>query len=147
MLALKISKHGSVADLNVVDVAKPSIGPDEVLVEIEASAINPSDILSAEGRFGHARLPRILGRDFAGRVIDGPADLIGKQVWGAAGDLGISRDGTHAEFITIPRDAVAIRPTNLTPEEAASVGVPFQTAWASLVLRGRARSNGGCTGA
>jgi NADPH:quinone reductase len=43
--------------------------PGEVRVEVHAAAVNPSDIKSAEGGFGNARLPRILGRDFAGRVV------------------------------------------------------------------------------
>ncbi len=139
MQALKIDHHGPASELKVSEVPVPALGPSDVLVEIEAAAINPSDVLSAEGRFPNAPLPRILGRDFAGRVCEGPADLVGKLVWGSGGDLGIARDGTHAEYVAIPRDAVALRPSTLSPEEAAATGVPFQTAWSALIDRGGLR--------
>src|SRR3989442_103098 len=136
MQALQIDHHGPVSALTVRDVPRPEFSPHEVLIEIHAAALNPSDIASAEGRFDHAPLPRILGHDFAGRVCEGPADLIGQDVWGSGGDLGIWRDGTHAEYLAIPRDGVALRPRALSVEEAATVGVPFFTAWAALLDRG-----------
>jgi NADPH:quinone reductase-like Zn-dependent oxidoreductase len=71
-----------------------------------------------------------------GRVCEGPADLLGQDVWGSGGDLGIGRDGTHAEYLALPRDGVALRPRALSAEEAAAVGVPFLTAWAALIDRG-----------
>ncbi|MGD0500636.1 MAG: alcohol dehydrogenase catalytic domain-containing protein [Bryobacteraceae bacterium] len=91
------------SDLAVTEARAPSIGPAEVLVKILAAAINPSDIVSAEGRFPDAPLPRILGRDFAGRIVAGPAALIGTEVWGTGGDLGIARDGVHAEYVVLKR--------------------------------------------
>ncbi len=136
MQTLEIDHHGPLSALTVRDVLRPAIGPQEVLIAIEAAAINPSDIASAEGRFEHAPLPRILGHDFAGLVCDGPTDLIGQDVWVSGGDLGIWRDGTHAEYLAIPRDGVALRPRELSVEEAAAVGVPFFTAWAALMDRG-----------
>jgi len=137
MQALWIDKHGPIAELGPREVPAPRPGPGEVLVEVHAAAINPSDISSAEGRFEHAVLPRILGRDFAGRVADGPPDLVGAEVYGSGGDLGISRDGTHAEFVALPRDGVAKRPASLSVEEAAAVGVPFVAAWTALVSAGQ----------
>jgi NADPH:quinone reductase-like Zn-dependent oxidoreductase len=82
-------------------------------------------------------VPRILGHDFAGRVCEGPADLIGQDVWGSGGELGIWRHGTHAEYLALPRDGVAPRPRALSVEAAAAVGVPFLTAWAALMDRDR----------
>jgi NADPH2:quinone reductase len=136
MKAIYIQKHGAVADLKVSEVPKPSITGDQVLVKIEASGINPSDIVSVEGRFAGSVLPRIVGRDFAGKVVEGPAELIGAEVWGTGGDLGISRDGTHAECVAIPMRAVARRPENFSEAEAAAVGVPFVTAFSALVRLG-----------
>ena len=140
MQALQIHQYGPVAALTVRDVPRPALGPDEVLIEIEAAALNPSDVASAEGRFEDAPLPRILGHDFAGRVREGPADLIGQEVWGSGGDLGIRRDGTHAEYLAIPRDGLVLRPRALSVDEAAAVGVPFLTAWAALIDRGRLKA-------
>ncbi len=133
MKAIYIEHHGSVEDLRPSEVPVPSIGSGDVLVKIEASGINPSDVGSVLGRFPAAVLPRIVGRDFAGKVVDGPVDVIGAEVWGSGGDLGISRDGTHAEYVAIPRQAVARRPKNLSMEDASAVGVPFITAFSALV--------------
>jgi NADPH:quinone reductase len=136
MKAIYIQHHGAVADLKISDVPNPSITSDQVLVKIEASGINPSDIVSVEGRFAGSVLPRVVGRDFAGKVVEGPAELVGTEVWGTGGDLGILRDGTHAEYVAIPMQAVARRPKNLSTEEAAAVGVPFVTAFSALVRLG-----------
>ena len=140
MRAIQITRHGPVADLRTVEAPVPSPGPSEVLIEVLAAGINPSDVVSAEGRFPHARLPRILGRDFAGRVVNGPAHLLGAEVWGSGGDLGITRDGSHAAFPALPETAVSRRPANLTPEQAAAAGVPYVTAWSALIDLGGLRS-------
>jgi NADPH2:quinone reductase len=137
MKAIYIEHHGPIEDLKVSEVPVPSIGSGDVLVKIEASGINPSDVGSVMGRFPAAVLPRIVGRDFAGKVVEGPADVIGTEVWGTGGDLGISRDGTHAEYVAIPRQAAARRPKNLSMEEASAVGVPFITAYSALVNVGQ----------
>src|SRR5215470_16304538 len=133
MKALHITAHGPPGTLKAVDVPRPPLPEGHVRVRTEAAAINPSDVLSAEGRFPHAVLPRALGRDFAGRVVEGPRDLVGAAVWGTGGDLGITRDGTHAEEIVLPVSGISRRPSNLSPQEAASAGVPFTTAWSCLV--------------
>src|ERR1700712_650981 len=61
----------------------------DALVEIKAAAVNPSDAKAAIGLMSHAVFPRTPGRDFAGVVLEGPAGLVGKQVFGSSGDLGI----------------------------------------------------------
>ena len=137
MKAIYIEHHGAIEDLKVSEVPVPSIGSGDVLVKVEASGINPSDVGSVLGKFPTAVLPRIVGRDFAGKVVDGPVDVIGAEVWGSGGDLGISRDGTHAEYVAIPRQAATRRPKNLSMEEASAVGVPFITAFSALVSVGQ----------
>jgi NADPH:quinone reductase-like Zn-dependent oxidoreductase len=132
MKALHITAHGPPGTLKPLDVPQPPLPAGHVRVRVQAAAINPSDVVSAEGRFPHAVLPRILGRDFAGRVVEGPRELVGVEVWGTGGDLGITRDGAHAEEIVLPVAGVSRRPSNLTPEQAASAGVPFTTAWSCL---------------
>jgi NADPH:quinone reductase len=138
MRALYISQHGPVADLKIDDVPVPTLNKkDEVLVAVEAAGINPSDVVSVEGKFPNAVLPRIVGRDFAGTVVEGPSELIGTRVWGSGGDLGVTRDGTHAEYIALPRRAAPRRPENLKVEEAAAVGVPFIAAFSATVTLGQ----------
>ena len=139
MNAVFIRQHGQIADLKVSDVPVPSPADGEVLVKVEAAGINPSDVGSVMGRFPHAVLPRIVGRDFAGRITQGPADRVGLEVWGSGGDLGITREGSHAEYLALPRGAVARRPKSLSAVQAAAAGVPFVTAFSALVTLGRVR--------
>lgn len=118
------------------EVPKPAPGAGEVLVAIEAAAINPSDLVNMRGGFSHTKLPRVIGRDFAGRVVKGPPHLQAREVFGSGGgELGYTRDGTHAQFLALPEDAIALRPAALSVEQAASAGVPFVTAWHALVER------------
>jgi NADPH:quinone reductase-like Zn-dependent oxidoreductase len=106
------------------------------LVRIEASGINPSDVGSVQGRFHESPLPRIVGRDFAGVVVKGAEALIGRKVWGSGGDLGILRDGTHAEFVCLPEGAAVPRPKNLSAEQCAVIGVPYVTAYEAVISSG-----------
>src|SRR5262245_59684000 len=62
--------------------------PDEALVKINAAAVNPSDVKAAIGMMPYAAFPRTPGRDFAGVVIDGPSQLLGKEVFGSTGARG-----------------------------------------------------------
>jgi NADPH:quinone reductase-like Zn-dependent oxidoreductase len=140
MKALHITAHGPASALRQIDVPPSPRHDGEVRIRIAAAAVNPSDVVSAEGRFAHAVLPRILGRDFAGRVVEGPPRLVGAPVWGTGGDLGITRNGAHAEELVLPAAGVSRRPSNLTPEQAASAGVPFSTAWSCLVDAARLRA-------
>ena len=101
---------------------------DEVLVEVRAAGVNRSDVAAAMGRMPQAVWPRTPGRDWSGVVAEGPSDLIGREVFGAGGDLGITRDGTHATHLVLHRDAMVEKPATLTLEEAGALGVPFVTA-------------------
>jgi NADPH2:quinone reductase len=101
---------------------------NEVLIEVKAAAVNPSDVKAATGLMPYAIFPRTPGRDYAGIVIDGPTETIGREVFGSSGDLGIRRDGTHATHLVVETDAIVEKPENLSWEEAAGIGVPFVTA-------------------
>ena len=136
MKAVYIRAHGEIDDAAAVDVAVPVPKDGEVLVKVEAAGINPSDVASIQGKFLGSVLPRVVGRDFAGRVVSGPPGLLGAEVWGGGGDLGISRDGTHAEYVALPASAVARRPANVSADEAATVGIPYVTAFQALLRLG-----------
>ena len=112
----------------VVEMQPLSRGEGQVLLEVKAAAVNPSDIKAATGLMPYAVFPRTSGRDYAGVVIDGPAGMIGREVFGSSGDLGIRRDGTHATHLVVEADAVVDKPKNLSWAEAAGIGVPFVTA-------------------
>ena len=131
--------------LNVKEAAKPEAFAVEVIefganrpsegdvtVEIRAAGINPSDAKAMMGLMPSAVWPRTPGRDFAGVVIDGPAEWKGREVWGSGGDVGISRNGSHAEVLRLPLAALSAKPTKLSMEQAGTVGVPFVTAHEGL---------------
>src|SRR5260370_42295410 len=103
-------------------------GADDVVVEVMAAGVNPSDVKAATGLMPYAVFPRTPGRDFAGVVVDGPSEWLGREVFGSSGDLGIRRDGTHATHLAVDAAALAQNPRHLSMDEAAGIGVPFVTA-------------------
>ena len=109
-------------------VERRTLTSNELLIEVKAAAVNPSDVKAATGLMPYAVFPRTPGRDYAGIVIDGPADWIEREVFGSSGDLGIRRDGTHATHLAVETEAVVEKPGSISWEEAAGIGVPFVTA-------------------
>ena len=103
-------------------------GAKDVIVEIKAAGVNPSDVKAATGLMPYAVFPRTPGRDFAGVVVDGPSGWLGREVFGSSGDLGIRRDGTHATHLVVEAAALVEKPGNISMDEAAGIGVPFVTA-------------------
>jgi len=133
MHAIRFDRFGPPSELQFQELPSPVLQSDEVLVEIYAASINPSDVKNVLGKMEHTTLPRTPGRDFAGVIVEGPHDLLGTQVWGTGGDIGFTRDGSHASHIVLPGKAVQPLPRNLSMQRAATVGVTFVTAWLSLV--------------
>ncbi|MGC6372024.1 quinone oxidoreductase family protein [Pseudomonas sp. K2I15] len=136
MKALQFSATGDLAALAYVDVADPVPAAGEVLVQIKAAGLNPSDVKNVLGRFPYTTLPRIPGRDFAGVVVEGPQELVGQEVWGTGRDLGFFADGSHAQYLTVSAKGVAHKPSHLSFAQAASLGVPYTTAWDALERSG-----------
>jgi len=136
MHALQFTLTGDLNSLQHVEVPTPTVAEGEVLVEIRAAGLNPSDIKNVLGRFPYTTVPRIPGRDFAGVVVEGPSHLLGQAVWGTGKGLGFTRDGSHASHIALPAAAVALKPRALSFAQAASCGVPFTTAWDALERSG-----------
>ncbi|WP_122562758.1 quinone oxidoreductase family protein [Pseudomonas viridiflava] len=132
MNALQFSRTGDLAALQYVELPTPKPAEGEVLIQVKAAGLNPSDVKNVLGRFLYTTLPRIPGRDFAGVVIEGPQALIGQPVWGTGKEPGFFRDGSHAEYISLPAAGVALKPEALSFVQAASLGVPYTTAWDAL---------------
>jgi NADPH:quinone reductase len=133
MRALKFHQTGSLDNLRVEEVPLPIPAAGDVLAQVKAAAINPSDVKNVQGKMHETTVPRIPGRDFAGTVVKGPDDLLGQSVFGSGGTLGFGRDGSHAEYLAVPATAVSPLPKNLSFEQAAGIGVAYLTAWAALV--------------
>jgi NADPH:quinone reductase-like Zn-dependent oxidoreductase len=149
MKRLRFDTYGPPEVLRIEEVDTPGPGTGEVLIQIKATAINPSDVKNVAGHFNTA-LPRVPGRDFAGIVVtvgatDGagaaPAGAArqvsaGVEVWGSGPGFGVVRDGAHGEYVVMPAEWVSAKPASLSMEQAASVGVPYVTAWSALVRTG-----------
>jgi len=131
MRALRFHQFGAPSVLQIEDIARPNPGNGEALVQIQAAAINMSDVKNVAGQFSATTLPRTPGRDFAGVVVAGPR-YEGKQVWSSAPGLGLTRDGVQAEYAVVPAECLSLLPANLTPQQASAIGVPFITAWVCI---------------
>ena len=121
-------------------MADPEVREDDVLVRIHAAGVNLLDAKIRNGEFKLIlpyRPPFVLGHDVAGVVVRvgarvkrfKPAD----EVYARPAD---HRIGTFAELISVQEKDVALKPKNLTMEEAASIPLVGLTAWQALVERG-----------
>ena len=102
MQALRFHEFGDFKNLKVETVPDPQPKPGELVVRIRTASLNPSDAKNVLGRMEGTTLSRTPGRDFAGVVVSGPSQMIGAEVWGTGGDIGFTRDGSHAELIAVP---------------------------------------------
>ena len=133
MRAVRFETFGDPSVLKVAEVPSPTIDEKAAaLVRVMAASINPSDVKNVAGTMKQTTLPRIPGRDFAGVVEAGPTEWIGAEVWGTGGDVGFTRDGTHAEMIAVPVASLRRKPNILSFDEAASVGVNYIAAWCGI---------------
>ena len=121
------------------DVPEPLMRDDDVLVKIHAAGVNVLDSKIRSGEFKPIlpyRPPLVLGHDLAGTVVRvGPRVLrfkSGDEIYARPRD---GRIGTFAELIAVNEADVALKPKNLTMEEAASVPLVGLTAWQVLVAR------------
>ncbi len=140
MKALRIDRYGGSEVLEIVDVARPDPGPGEALVEVHAASINPIDWKIREGymkAFVDIPMPHVMGRDVSGVVADLGEDVeslsVGDAVFGTAA---ASRDGTHAEFVTIDAAMLARKPDRIDHVDMASLPISALSAYAGLVTYG-----------
>ena len=133
MRALRFTKFGDPGVLRIADVPDPVTTAAEAIIRVEAASVNPSDVKNVAGGMDWTVLPRTPGRDFAGVVVSGPREWEGAAVWGTGGDIGFSRDGSHAELMSVPVDALVVKPERLSFDEASTVGVNFVVAWYGTV--------------
>jgi NADPH:quinone reductase-like Zn-dependent oxidoreductase len=133
MRALRFNTFGDPSVLHVADLPDPHATAQEAVIRVEAASVNPSDVKNVAGQMDWTVLPRTPGRDFAGVVVSGPPGWEGAAVWGTGGDVGFTRDGSHAELISVPIEALARKPEQLTFDEASTVGVNFVVGWHGAV--------------
>ena len=134
-------RYGKQERLRAADVPEPDVGDNDVLIQVHATAVNQLDSKLRNGEFKLIlpyRPPFILGHDVAGVVVRvGPRVRqfkVGDEVYARPDDF---RIGTFAELIAVKEDSVAIKPKNITMEEAASIPLVGLTAWQALVEKAR----------
>jgi NADPH:quinone reductase-like Zn-dependent oxidoreductase len=137
MKAFLIDRYGKGDRLRSGEVPEPPMREDDVLVEIHAAGVNPLDSKIRNGEFKLLlpyRLPLILGNEFAGVVVRVGSRVQrfkpGDAVYGRPDK---SRIGTFAQFIATSEQDVAIKPSNVSMVEAASIPLVGLTAWQALV--------------
>jgi len=137
MKAFIVDRYGKREQLRAGDVPEPELRADEVLIQVHATAVNLLDAKVRNGEFKLIlpyRTPFVLGHDVAGIVVRvGPRVRqfkLGDEVYARPDDL---RIGTFAELVAVKEDSVALKPRNLTMEEAASIPLVGLTAWQALV--------------
>lgn len=142
MKAVEIHKTGGPEELKYEEAPKPKINPDDVLVRIYASGVNPVDWKMRKGAHGGGKgpFPRILGWDFSG-VIEQTGNKVkgwkaGDEVYGRP-DL--QRNGTYAEYVAVRANEIARKPTSIDHKAASGVALAGLTAWQGLFQHGGLR--------
>lgn len=137
MKAFIIKKYSKKEKLQLTEVSKPIAKESEVLVQIHAAGVNLLDSMIKRGEFKiflPYKTPLINGHDMAGTVVEVGSGVknfkIGDEVYSRVDDY---RIGTFAEYISVHESDLAIKPKNLTMEEAASIPLVGLTSWQALV--------------
>jgi NADPH:quinone reductase-like Zn-dependent oxidoreductase len=136
MKAFEVVRYGKNEKLHLSEVAKPNLNDNEVLVEIYSASVNQIDAKIRNGEFKLVmpyKPPFTIGHDFAGVVTQVGAKVskfkIGDEVFASC-------KGTFAEFIAINENDLAVKPKNISMDEAASIPLVGLTAWQVLVEKG-----------
>jgi len=138
MKAIIIEEFGGVENLKYVDIAVPDINENEVLVAVKAMSINPVDAKTRAGKGIAGRLkdqmPLTLGWDISGVVTKVGSAVIkfkeGDAVFGMVNFLGHGK--AYAEYVAAPADQLALKPQNISHEEAAAATLAALTAWQAI---------------
>ncbi|MDK4793777.1 MAG: NADP-dependent oxidoreductase [Acinetobacter sp.] len=135
MKAAYISRYGNIDHVQFDEQPKPSLTEDAVLVKVHAASINPLDLRVLEGEFKAilpVKFPFILGNDFAGTVVEVGSKVTqfkaGDEVY-AKTDL----NGAFAEYTMVQQSSLALKPQNISMEQAAALPLVALTSWQALV--------------
>jgi len=141
MKAFILDRYKKKGTLRFGGMPEPTVGDNDVLVEIHASGLNLLDSKIRDGEFKLIlpyRPPFILGHDVAGTVVRVGSKVRrfkpGDEIYSRPRD---GRVGTFAEYIAINEADVALKPRNVSMEEAASIPLVGLTAWQALVERAK----------
>jgi len=141
MKAVVLTAYGDLDVLTIAEVADPVPGPEEVLVDIVATALNRADLLQRRGLYPSPPLagftppaPEIPGMEFSGRVA-----ALGERVtsWSVGDEvMGIVGGGSYSERLVIHERQLMHIPTTVSVEDAAAIPEVWITAFDALVAQG-----------
>ncbi|MCT4787517.1 NADP-dependent oxidoreductase [Exiguobacterium aestuarii] len=133
MKAAYIEQYGGSDQFKVGELQQPTIGADDVLIEVHAASVNPVDWKLREGYLKemlHYEMPLVIGWDVSGVIQEVGANVIelkvGDEVFSRPD---IARQGTYAEYVAVDAHLVVKKPASLSFEEAASLPLVAHTAW------------------
>ncbi|MBV7534141.1 NADP-dependent oxidoreductase [Duganella sp. sic0402] len=139
MKALILKRYGGLDQVEFAELPRPTLKPDEILVEVYAAGLNPIDYMIPKGMFKPImplQLPHIVGSDLAGVVLETGSSVTrfkaGDAVFASIFDLA---GGSLAEFAVVPEFAAAHKPANLDFVQAASIPMVGLTSWQALQER------------
>lgn len=139
MKAFILKRYGKSDQLAFAEIPRPTIKPDEILVQVHAVGLNSIDNKIPTGAFKpilRFQLPATMGSDVAGVVVEVGNRVTrfkpGDAVFASVFDLG---KGTLAEFAVVPERVAALKPENLDFVEAASIPMVGLTSWQALKER------------
>ncbi|WP_421829810.1 NADP-dependent oxidoreductase [Larkinella sp.] len=140
MKAFFIDRYNKKEPMRFGEMPEPKLRENDVLVKIHAAGVNLLDSKIKAGEFKALlpyQLPLIMGHDVAGVVVEVGVQVknfkVGDKIYARPADY---RIGTFAEFVAINEADIAIMPTSLSMEEAASIPLVGLTAWQALVEKG-----------
>lgn len=138
MKAVAINEFGGADKLQLLDLPQPKPGPGEILIEIKAAGVNPVDWKIRQGllqgRLPH-EFPIVLGWDAAGIVAEvgqGVQHFAERDEVYAYCRKPLIKDGTYAEYVVVSENGAALKPNNISFEEAGVVPLSALTAFQSL---------------
>lgn len=137
MKAFIVNRYGKKEKLHLTNIQEPFVKENDVLIQIHSAGVNLLDSLLRNGDFKiflPYKPPFTLGHDVAGVVTKVGSRVtkfkVGDEVYSRPSDYNL---GTFAEQISIHENDVALKPRNITMEEAASIPLVGLTSWQALV--------------
>ena len=137
MKAFTINRYSKEDQLQLVGLPEPIAKDNEVLLQVHSASINQLDVKLKSGEFKLLlpyKFPLVLGHDVAGIVTKVGSKVsrfkVGDEVFARPADFKI---GTFAEYIAVNENDVALKPKNITMEQAASIPLVALTVWQAFV--------------
>lgn len=140
MKSFTVNRYSKKEKLQLTETAEPLVKDNDVLVQVYATGVNLLDAKIRNGEFKiflPYKTPFTLGHDVAGVVTKIGSRVskfkVGDEIYARPSD---NRIGTFAEYISIDESDVALKPKNLSMEEASSIPLVGLTAWQALIEKG-----------